>query len=90
MAFLLIGLLLLASKWFELGPAAQWSWWWVLLPFALAVAWWAFADATGITQRRAMRRHEEQVARRKAKTVEDLGLGPGRHQNQKGRRPPRP
>jgi small Trp-rich protein len=89
MAFLLIGLLLLASKWLELGPAAGWSWWWVLSPFAMAVAWWAFADATGITQRRAMRRHEENVARRKAKSVDDLGLGPSRDRRApRDRQPP--
>lgn len=34
-----IGALLIALKWLEVGPLAQWSWWWILLPLALAFAW---------------------------------------------------
>ncbi len=39
MWFLAIGVLLLLMKWFELGPVGHWSWWIVLLPFGLALAW---------------------------------------------------
>ncbi len=39
MWFLAIGVLLLLMKWFDLGPVGHWSWWIVLLPFGLALAW---------------------------------------------------
>ncbi len=42
MAFLILGILLLALKLAEFGPVATWSWWVVLLPFGLATAWWGF------------------------------------------------
>ncbi len=51
-----LGLILLALKYLELGPVAAWDWWVVLLPFALAVAWWAWADSSGYTKRKAMER----------------------------------
>lgn len=61
MYFLGLGLLLLLLRYLEIGPVAALSWWWVLTPFALAVAWWAWADASGYTKRRAM---EREVQRR--------------------------
>jgi small Trp-rich protein len=61
MYFLGLGLLLLLLKYLEIGPVAALSWWWVLTPFALAVAWWAWADASGYTKRKAM---EREVQRR--------------------------
>jgi len=62
MLFLGIGVLLLLLKWQEIGPVAVWPWWLIFLPFGLAVAWWAWADATGYTKRKAM---EEEDKRRK-------------------------
>ena len=64
MYFLGLGLILLAMKYLEIGPVASWSWWLVMAPFALAVAWWAWADASGYTKRKAMDRED---ARRKAR-----------------------
>jgi small Trp-rich protein len=64
MYFLGLGLILLAMKYLEIGPVVNWSWWLVLTPFALAVAWWAWADASGYTKRKAM---ELEDARRKAR-----------------------
>ena len=64
MAFLLVGLLLLVLKIAEIGPVAGWSWLWVLAPFALAVAWWAWADSSGYTSRKAM---ERETSRRDAR-----------------------
>lgn len=61
MYLLLIGILGLALKYLEVEPVAAWSWWLVLLPFALAVAWWAWADASGYTKRKEI----EKMARRK-------------------------
>ena len=54
MLFLLAGIVLLAMKYLEFGPVALWPWWVVLSPFGLAVAWWAWADASGYTKRKAM------------------------------------
>ncbi len=45
-----LGILLVVLKYLEIGPVAQWSWWWVLSPFAVTAAWWAWADATGSHQ----------------------------------------
>lgn len=56
MYFLGLGLILLALKYLELGPVAGWDWWVVLLPFGLAMAWWAWADSSGYTKRKAMQR----------------------------------
>jgi small Trp-rich protein len=59
MYLLLIGIVFLLLKYLEIGPVATWSWWIVLLPFGLAVAWWAWADATGYTRRKAMEREDK-------------------------------
>lgn len=56
MYFLGLGLILLVLKYLELGPVAAWDWWMVLLPFGLAMAWWAWADSSGYTKRKAMQR----------------------------------
>ena len=66
---LLLGITLILLKYLEVGPVANWSWWWVLSPFAAAVAWWAWADATGYTKRKAMekmdQRKKERIERQK-------------------------
>lgn len=54
-----IGIVLLALKFLEIGPVATLDWWLVLAPFALAVAWWAWADASGYTRRKAMEREDK-------------------------------
>ena len=40
MVLVVIGLLILIMKIAEFGPVANWSWWWVLAPFALLFVWW--------------------------------------------------
>jgi len=59
-----LGIVLLLMKYLEMGPVATWSWWIVLTPFALALVWWAWADSSGYTKRKAMERED---ARRKAR-----------------------
>ena len=59
MLFLGIGIIMLAMKYLEMGPVAAWSWWIVLAPFGLAMAWWAWADASGYTKRKAMEREDQ-------------------------------
>ena len=70
-----IGIVLLLLKYLEIGPVAAWSWLWVLSPFGLAVAWWAWADATGYTKRKAMDQMDKRKQERLDKSREALGLG---------------
>lgn len=72
MYFLILGLMLLVLKYLEWGPVALWSWWWVMLPFALAVAWWAWADSTGYTKRKAMERENQRRDDRRERTKQAL------------------
>jgi small Trp-rich protein len=76
MYFLGLGLVLLAMKYLALGPVAAWDWWVVLLPFGLAVAWWAWADSTGYTKRKAMERENARKQQRIDKTRDALGMLP--------------
>ncbi len=56
MYFLGLGVVLLAMKFLEVAPVVAWSWWVVLSPFGLAIAWWAWADSSGYTRRKSMER----------------------------------
>ena len=67
MYFLGIGCLLLILKVLELGPVAQLSWWWVMLPFGLAVVWWYWADASGYTKRKASENFHKKLEERRAR-----------------------
>lgn len=64
MYFLGIGVLLLALKLLEVDPVATWSWLYVLAPFGLAALWWAWADASGYTKRKAMEKMDNIKAKR--------------------------
>lgn len=74
MFFLLTGLGLMLLKYFEIGFVAELSWWWVLSPFAMAVAWWAWADTTGYTKRKAMERMDQKKQHRIDRQREALGI----------------
>ena len=76
MYLLVLGIILLAMKYLEFGPVAQWSWWLVLAPFALAVAWWSWADWSGYTKRKAMQREDARKKARIDRQKDKLGLGP--------------
>jgi small Trp-rich protein len=67
-----LGLILLVLKYIAWGPVALWSWWLVLAPFALAVVWWAWADASGYTKKKAMERDDQRREARRARTKEAL------------------
>ena len=71
MWFLMLGVLGVALKYFAIGPVALWSWWLVLVPFALAVAWWAFADWSGYTKRKVIAkenaRKQERIDRQRSR-----------------------
>ncbi len=72
MYFLGLGLILLVLKYLEWGVFAAWPWWLVLAPFAAAVAWWAWADSTGYTAKKAMERHDKRRDVRRERTKEAL------------------
>lgn len=74
MAFVLIGVALVVLHMLEIGPFGQLAWGWVLAPFGLALAWWAWSDATGLTRRREEARMEERRQARRNKHIEALGL----------------
>ena len=71
-----LGIILLAMKYLEIGPVATWDWWVVLAPFALAVAWWTWADYSGFTKKKAMDRENARKKVRLDKQRENLGMGP--------------
>jgi small Trp-rich protein len=75
MWFVLIGLVFLGMKLAEVGPGATWSWWIVLAPFGLAIAWWSLSDSLGLTQKRAMDKLDARVAARRKKAMDALGMG---------------
>ena len=76
-----IGIVFLLCKYLEIGPIANWDWWFVLAPFALAVLWWAWADGSGYTKRKAM---ERENARKQAR-VDKNKLAIGTLQSKKRR-----
>lgn len=78
MYFLGLGVVLLALKFLEIGPVAAWSWWVVLAPFALAMAWWAWADMSGYTKRKVVEREERRKQARIDKSRGAMGLPPKR------------
>jgi small Trp-rich protein len=82
MWFVIAGVLLIALKLLDAGPVAAWSWWVVLSPLALAMAWWWWADFSGYTRRRQMDRMDEKKLARRRKSLEALGLDPRAYDKQ--------
>ncbi len=68
-----VGVLTVLLKLLGVAPVADWGWWMVLIPFGLAVVWWAWADSSGLTQRKAMQRMEERKAARREKNIVAMG-----------------
>ncbi|MDQ7957904.1 MAG: TIGR04438 family Trp-rich protein [Rhodocyclaceae bacterium] len=85
MWFLMLGVLGVLLKYFEVGFVATLSWWIVLIPFGLAMAWWAWADASGYTKRKAMEREERRKQERIDRQRSQMGMLSSRS---KGRRRP--
>lgn len=79
MWFVGLGVLLLVMNLADIGPVGAWTWaddWWLLLaPFACAVIWWAWTDATGWNQRKAMEKMANKREVRRQKSLDALGLG---------------
>ncbi|MFT3856330.1 MAG: TIGR04438 family Trp-rich protein [Aquabacterium sp.] len=82
MWFVAIGVAMLVMNLAGIGPIGQWKWgWsgealWILLPFGLAVVWWAWADWSGLTRRKAMERIDAKRDARRQKALDALGMGP--------------
>ena len=74
MWFLMLGVLGAILKYLEIGPVAQWSWWVVLIPFALALAWWSWADWSGYTKRKVIERENVRNQARIDRQRSNLGL----------------
>ncbi|MNZ94156.1 hypothetical protein D3C78_1132570 [compost metagenome] len=64
MWMLMIALLLTVLKLLDVGALAQWSWWWLLVPYGLTAAWWSYADFSGYTRRRVRDAENARVKRR--------------------------
>ncbi|NDP64886.1 TIGR04438 family Trp-rich protein [Polaromonas sp.] len=73
MYFLGLGLALLIMKYLAVGPVADWSWWIILAPFGLAVLWWAWADNSGYTKKKAMERENDRRQDRIDRNRENMG-----------------
>lgn len=74
MYLLLLGIVVLALKYFGISPVAGLSWWLVLLPLALAVAWWAWADAFGYTKKKEIDKMDRRKQHRIDKQRDALGM----------------
>jgi len=68
-----LGLVFLIMKYLAVGPVAAWSWWVVLAPFGLAVLWWAWADNSGYTKKKAMERENSRRQDRIDRNRENMG-----------------
>ena len=73
MYLLLIGIMGVALKYLGIEPVAGLNWWLVLLPFALAVGWWAWADASGYTKRKQIKEMDERKQKRIGKQRAAMG-----------------
>ena len=71
-----LSLIMLALKYLEIGPAATMSWWWVLGCFGATLLWWAWADSTGYTKRKAMEKMDQRKKDRITRHKEALGIQP--------------
>lgn len=76
MLFLIVGVVMLLMKVTDFGMVAEWSWIAVLSPFALAVAWWSWADWSGYTKKRQVDKENARKQARIDKQRENIGLGP--------------
>ena len=76
MYMLVLGIALSLLKYLDIAPVAQWSWWWVLSPFAVTILWWAWADSTGYTKRKAMEKMDQRKKDRIDKQKQALGMQP--------------
>ena len=71
MWLILIGLVLLVSKLLDIGPLAGLSWWWVLLPFLVALIWFeVFERRLGLDKKKAFDELDKAKKERIARALE--------------------
>jgi small Trp-rich protein len=81
MWFVLLGVILMLLHWTGIQPMASWNWkptedlWKFLWPFGAALIWWAWADFSGYTKRKAVEKMEKKKGLRREKNLSALGLG---------------
>ncbi|MDH5539495.1 MAG: TIGR04438 family Trp-rich protein [Rhizobacter sp.] len=89
MYFVVLGVLLVLMHLLGIGPPAAWNWnllgdlWKFVTPFLLAIAWWAWADASGLNKRREMEKMEERKKNRRKENLASLGLDHRARRNRK-------
>ena len=89
MFFVVVGVILILLNLLGIGPVGEWTWtlggdlWKFALPFVFAVAWWAWADSSGLTKRREMERMDEKKEARREKNMDALGLNTRSRRNHK-------
>lgn len=74
MYFLIAGVVALVWNYWRIGLVADSTWWWVMALFGLAIAWWAYADATGYTKRKEMEKMDKKKQERIDKHKAALGM----------------
>lgn len=75
MFFVVVGLILLALKLMDWAPVANQPWWLVLTPFGLALAWWSWKDASGMTRRQEMAKDAARKEARRQRNIAAMGIG---------------
>ena len=81
MAFVILGVLLILLNLAGIGPPANWNWyltgdlWKFCLPFALAAAWWTWADISGRNKRIEIERMEARKDERRRRNLDAMGMG---------------
>jgi small Trp-rich protein len=70
-----IAIVLSLLKLAEIGPVATWSWWVILGVYGATAAWWAWADFSGYTKRRASDKIDERRRKRLEKQKDAMGMG---------------
>ena len=51
-------------QWIEMEQIANLSWWWVVSGFAASAGWFAYADWSGLSSRKAMERADQKKKER--------------------------
>ena len=79
MYFVIIGMLIILANLLGFGPMASWTWdisgdlWKFCVPFGLAAVWWAWADTTGYTKKKAMEREDARRRQRIDRNKQAMG-----------------
>ena len=80
MAFVIIGVILIALNLLGIGPVANWDWaftgdlWKFCVPFVFAALWWIWADMSGLNKRREIERMEARKRDRRKGNLAELGF----------------